>query len=195
MKKIAKIVSALSLAAGFVVVAGAGVASAHGRPTGGGASGTATCAVNASLSFTPALLSTATTNSQVVLNMQLVRCNASGMHHRTTGHAAAALGSIPSNTCAAPTAAPAFSNFKIRWTPTSKVTPSQVSSAAGTVTTLTNGDARLSYSAMNVTGSFVTSTGSATLTTRDTVADLEAMCTASSGTGLSSISFGGSATL
>lgn len=196
MKRTIKLVMASALAAGLVVVAGAGVASAKGKPTPTGASGTATCSVNASLSFTPALMSTATGNSAVSMNIQLVRCTAAGMRHRTTGHVASvSLGSIPSNTCTAPTAAPAFSNLSIRWTPTSQVAASLVSSAAGSMTTLASGDAQLSYSALTVTGSFATTTGSATLATHDTVAALEAMCTASGGSGLASISFGGSATL
>lgn len=195
MKRTIKLVTAMSLAAGLVVVAGAGVASAKGRPTPTGGTGTATCSVNASLSFTPALMSTATGSSTVQMSMQLVRCTAAGMRHRTTGHVSSSLGTIPSNTCTAPTSAPAFSNLSIRWTPTSQVAASVVSSAAGSTTTSTSGDAQLSYSALSVTGSFATTTGSATLTTRDTVAALEAMCTASGGSGLSSISFGGSATL
>ena len=193
-----RILMALAIAAvpvGLSIsAAGGAYATPHGHgPGGGAATGTAKCSVQGSLSFSPSLQASATGNSTVTLHANLVRCaKAAGSHGRTTGHIAVSLGTIPANTCTVPSSAPAFSGLSVRWTPTSKVTPSLASSAAGTVTTQTDGTAQVSYPTVTVTQSFPTTTGSITLNTSDTVANLTAAC---QGAGLSGISFGGSATL
>ena len=200
MKRTARLLGAVSVAAGLVLVAGAGVASAKpgGHPGSGALSGSITCRMNASLSFSPSLMSTSasTNNSTVTLNIQLVQCSTSAVQHRTTGHLAPMnLGTIPTNTCSLPASLPAFTGMAVRWTPTAKVQGSTVSSTAtGTLTTLASGTAQVVYNALAVTGSFATSTtpGMATLTTRSTVSALQSAC---QGSGLSDISFGGSATL
>lgn len=198
-----KLVASMAMAASLVGLVGVGAASAHpGGPHGGpgSVSGSITCRVNASLSFSPALMSSAASgqSSNVSLDIQLVQCKTGALHHRTTGHVKPiALGSIPTSTCTVPTTAPpTFSGLGVRWTPPSQVQASQVSSsAAGTLTTLTDGRAQVAYAALTVAGSFATSStpGSATLTTRSTVAALQSACQSS--TGLSSISFSGTATL
>jgi hypothetical protein len=189
------------MAAGIVLVAGTGVASAKpgGHPGGSGSvSGSITCRMNASLSFSPSLMSTSapTNDSTVMLNIQLVQCNSTAVQHRTTGHVSPMnLGTIPTDTCTLPTSMPAFTGMAIRWTPTSKVQGSTVSSTAtGAVTTLGTGMAQVAYNALAVTGSFATSStpGTAALTTRDTVSALQSAC---QGSGLSDISLSGSATL
>ena len=200
MQRTARVLGAVSMATGFVLVAGAGVASAKpgGHPGSGALSGSITCRMNASLSFSPSLVSTsaAANNSTVMLNIQLVQCNSSAVQHRTTGHVAPMnLGTVPTSTCALPTSLPAFSGMAVRWTPTAKVQGSSVSTTAtGTLTTLGTGMAQVVYSGLAVAGSFATSTtpGTATLTTRSTVSALQSACQAG---GLSDISFSGSATL
>lgn len=202
MKTMAKLVTSMAMS-GAVVLVGAGVASAHpGGPHGGpgSVSGSITCGVNASLSFSPALMSSAASGqtSNVSLNIQLVQCKTSALHHRTTGHVKPiALGTIAQSTCTVPTTAPpTFSGLGIRWTPPSQVSGSQVSSStAGTLTTLSSGQAQVVYDALTVAGSFATTStpGSATLTTRSTVSALQSACQSSAG--LSSIAFSGKATL
>ncbi|HLX90008.1 MAG TPA: hypothetical protein VKR22_16300 [Acidimicrobiales bacterium] len=187
--------------AGGLVLAGSAAASAHGHgpPSGGAASGSVSCAVNAVLDFSPALQSGATGKTDVSLHMQLTRCTAAGLHHRTTGHASADLGSIANGSCTLPSSAPGFSGLSIRWTPAPHVPASSVSSSGGTLSTLSDGRGQAKYSDLAVTGSFATTSstlGSATLTTKGTVAALTAACndTSASG-GVSSIAIGGSATL
>ncbi|HVA02290.1 MAG TPA: hypothetical protein VMU64_00970 [Acidimicrobiales bacterium] len=181
-----------------LVAAEAGVASARGhghrgRPTATAASGTATCSVKAVLTFNPPLQANATGDSTVILHAQLVKCSATSAHGRTTGHIAAGLGTIPTDTCSAASAAPSFSVVGMRWTPPSRVASSTLSAtSSGTVTTLGNGKAEVSYSDLTVTGSFATSTGTATLDSRDTVSNLGSAC---SGSGLDAIAFGGVASL
>lgn len=181
--------------AGGMVVAGAAAASAKGGPAGGSVS----CSVNAVLGFSPALQSGATGNTNVTLHMELTKCTAAGLHHRTTGHVATAAGSIPNGTCTLPTSVPAFSGLSIRWTPGAQVKPSSVASpGGGSVSTLTNGRAQVSFTDLAVTGSFATSTtpGMATLTTKATAAALEAACNATgAGGGLAAIGVSGKVTL
>ena len=161
-------------------------------PVAGAASGAASCAVKASLSFNPPLQASATGNSAVTLNAQLVKCSTTAAMRRTTGHVNADLGTVASNTCSAPTP-PTFSNVGVRWTPPSKVHGSVLSdSSAGTTTVLSDGRAQVAYTGIVATGSFATSSGTLTMTTRDIAANLAAAC---SGSGLDAITFGGSATL
>jgi hypothetical protein len=194
MRKMTAVLAVAGITLGLLV-ADAGAVFARGRggpPSAAAATGTATCAVKASLSFNPPLLSSASGNSTVTLNAQLVKCSTTSSMHRTTGHIQANLGSLPTNTCTAPTP-PAFSGVGVRWTPPSKVQGSVISdTSTGTTTVLGSGQAQVSYTGVTATGSFATSTGTLTLTSRDTATNLGTAC---SGTGLDAITFSGSATL
>jgi len=182
-----------------LVAAEAGVASARGhgghrgRPTPTAASGTVSCSVKAVVVFNPPLQASATGTSAVTLHAQLVKCSATGMHGRTTGHIAVGMGTVASNTCTAPSSTPALGGIGVRWTPPSRVAGSTLSdTSTGTLTTLANGKVEISYSGITVAGSFATTTGTATLDSRDTASNLGSAC---SGTGLDAVAFGGNATL
>lgn len=191
MRKSALFLSAAVVALGMVV-ADASVALAKGPPTAGAASGTVSCSVNAVLSFSPPLQASATGNSNVSLSAQLTKCTTTSSMHKTTGHLSGSVGTVASNSCTAPSA-PAFSNLSVRWTPSSKVAGSMVSDAsAGTNTTLSNGKGQTVYSGVTVTGSFATTTGTLTMTTKNTVAHIGALC---SGSGVGVIPLRGSANL
>lgn len=199
MKRISSAVAVATIVAS-VVVGVAGLAGAttkrHGPPTGT-PTGTNACSVNAVLSFSPPLSSTAATsaNSTVSLSAQFVRCNARPKHGRTTGHVAVSnAGTVPTDTCTLPSTAPTFSGLKVRWTPPSQVAGSTVAApTAGTITTLGAGNAQVAYTGLAVTGSFATSSGRMTLDTTDRVAALQAACQASQG--LAAISLRGTASL
>jgi hypothetical protein len=166
----------------------------HGPPTATPAGGTVSCAVKASLVFTPPLQASASGTSTVTLNAQLVQCSTTSSMHRTTGHiTGASLGTIPSNTCTGPTP-PSFSAIGLRWTPPKKVADSSISDTnSGTLGTTSGGQATVSYGGISVTGSFGTSSGTLNMTSRDTVANYGTAC--SSSTGLGAITFGGRASL
>lgn len=186
---------------GLIATVGTGVASAKKKPPIS-FSGSTTCTVNGKIAYQPALTTTGTGSSTVILSGSLSHCNNAkqGGVSLKGGHLQGLKGSVTPDDCStlASGPEPALSGGTVKWTPTSKIIPSGgVSFPVGVGSLVMSGGGndslQISYAAGSVASGSFPNTGSSslTVTSNDDTTQLTTACA----NGISSIAFKGTVTL